>query len=141
MDNLTNFPIPSTLGAGYRVPGFDPYLEFLRDIVFLKFDTRAYHNAEEKWFVCSGVLEVLHKLLKHHNPEPSHFSDVTIDIEGMGVVPVSRPPGHAIMEHLLNESPFLAKASRMRNKGLDNAHHDISCSHGWPVSSVYIMRA
>ena len=105
LDSLTNSPIPPTLGAGYRVPGFDPYLEFLRDSVLLKFDTRAYHNAEEKWLVGASVLELLHKLLSHYNPEPSHFAEMVVDVQG------SIPPGHTIMVHLLNESPFLGKVS------------------------------
>ena len=45
---LTNVPLPLALGAGHRVPGLEPYLEFVRDKVFLKFDTRAYHNPDEK---------------------------------------------------------------------------------------------
>lgn len=39
---------PSNLGAGLRPPGFDPYLQFLRDSVFLRFRTRAYRRAAEK---------------------------------------------------------------------------------------------
>ena len=30
------------------MPGFEPYLVFLRDTVFLKFDSRAYKQLEEK---------------------------------------------------------------------------------------------
>ena len=39
---------PSSLGAGHRVPGLDPYLEFVRDMVFLRFDSRGYHDSNEK---------------------------------------------------------------------------------------------
>jgi len=45
---LTDCPIPSRLGAGYRVPGFQPYLDFLRDSVLLKFANRAYKKLAEK---------------------------------------------------------------------------------------------
>ncbi len=48
MDTLTDVPIPAALGAGYRAPGFDPYITFLRESVFLKFNTRAYKNQAEK---------------------------------------------------------------------------------------------
>ena len=51
-----NLPIPTMLGAGYRAPGFDPYLEFLRDTVFLKYKWRAYRDPGEK--VCQGDLKV-----------------------------------------------------------------------------------
>jgi nuclear pore complex protein Nup205 len=123
LDSLTNSPIPPTLGAGYREPGFDPYLEFLRDSILLKFDTRAYHNAEEKWLVCASVLELLHKLLNHHNPAPSHFA---FNIQGM---PMQKPPGHTIMIHLLKESPFLGKILSVIDAGAQYAVEPVKMSH------------
>ncbi len=48
INRLTDITLPSALGAGYRVPGFTPYLEFIRDDVFLKFKGRAYQDAAEK---------------------------------------------------------------------------------------------
>ena len=48
IDTLTDNPVPAGLGAGYRVPGFQPYLEFLRDEIFIKFHTRAYKDPAEK---------------------------------------------------------------------------------------------
>jgi nuclear pore complex protein Nup205 len=51
IDVLTNGPIPAGLGAGCRAPGFTPYLDFLRDEVLLKFDSRAYRNPAEKVWV------------------------------------------------------------------------------------------
>ena len=52
LDTLTNVAIPSNLGTGHRTPGFDPYLFYLKDMVFLKFIGRAYRNETEKWQVC-----------------------------------------------------------------------------------------
>lgn len=45
---LTDTPVPAALGAGLRAPGFDPYLHYILDDVFLKFGTRAYKNSAEK---------------------------------------------------------------------------------------------
>ena len=53
LDTLTEVPIPPMLGAGHRTPGFHPYLEFVKDIVFLRFDSRAYRHPTEK--VCTTV--------------------------------------------------------------------------------------
>ena len=39
---------PESLGAGYRVPGFQPYLAFIIEDVVLKFNSRAYKDASEK---------------------------------------------------------------------------------------------
>lgn len=40
LDTLTDFGIPRTLGAGPRKPGFDPYLSFILNCVFLKYNSR-----------------------------------------------------------------------------------------------------
>ena len=48
LDSLTEVPLPPTLGVGHRVPGFEPYLEFVRDSVLLRFDSRAYQDPSEK---------------------------------------------------------------------------------------------
>ena len=48
MESLTDSPVPAALGAGTRPPGLDPYLDFVRDSIFLKFTTRAYKNPAEK---------------------------------------------------------------------------------------------
>jgi nuclear pore complex protein Nup205 len=48
LNSLTDFPVPAGLGAGLRTPGFDPYLNFIRDDVFLKFDSRAYKDPADK---------------------------------------------------------------------------------------------
>ena len=51
LNALTELPPPATLGAGHRIPGFEPYLEFIRDNVFLRFDSRGYRDANEKVLV------------------------------------------------------------------------------------------
>ena len=48
MKVMTETPIPAALGAGYRAPGFEPYLNYLRDSIFLKFNTRAYKNPAQR---------------------------------------------------------------------------------------------
>ncbi len=58
LDSLTDVIVPTSLGIGHRVPGFQPYLEFVRDSVLLKFDTRAYKDPQEK--VLKGSLILIH---------------------------------------------------------------------------------
>lgn len=48
ISTLVESSVPVNLGAGLRVPGFQPYLNFLRDSVFLPFPTRAYRRPAEK---------------------------------------------------------------------------------------------
>lgn len=48
LSQLTDTPVPAALGAGLRAPGFEPYLQYVVDDVFLRFGTRAYKNSAEK---------------------------------------------------------------------------------------------
>lgn len=52
MSTLVESSLPVNLGAGLRAPGFQPYLTFLRDSVFLPFPTRAYRHPAEKVKCC-----------------------------------------------------------------------------------------
>ena len=63
VDALTDVSIPAGLGAGYRAPGFDPYLKFIRDSVFLNFNTRAYKTPAEK--VCGKGTDVYIQTVGH----------------------------------------------------------------------------
>ena len=59
LDVLTDVPVPKALGAGHRSPGFEPYLDFLLDSVFLKFNTRAYKNTGEKVNLSTEIISHL----------------------------------------------------------------------------------
>ncbi|KAI3371589.1 hypothetical protein L3Q82_024149, partial [Scortum barcoo] len=114
---LVESSLPVNLGAGLRVPGFQPYLNFLRDVVFLPFPTRAYRRSAEKWEVADAVLEVFHKLLRDYEPQPSDFVQEIVELQGEQV-PAHKPPGHSIMFHLLNDSPMLALCLSLLEEGV-----------------------
>lgn len=63
LDVMTNVSIPATLGTGHRTPGFDPYLFYVKDSVFLKFIGRAYRNETEKWQVCARAKQLCPSVL------------------------------------------------------------------------------
>ncbi|XP_022111764.1 nuclear pore complex protein Nup205-like [Acanthaster planci] len=107
MSSLLELPVPAALGAGYRPPGFDPYLEFLRDTVFLKYRWRAYRDPGEKWEVAAGVTEIFCKLLQDYEPQPQDFVDHPVEIQGGGLGMANKPPGYHLMEHMLNDSAML----------------------------------
>ncbi|XP_064397234.1 nuclear pore complex protein Nup205-like isoform X2 [Halichondria panicea] len=109
LNALIDVPPPPGLGAGHRVPGFDPYLEFVRDNVFLRFDSRGYRNAEEKWQVASLALEILHKLLLSYEVSPEDFVNQYYDTPEMGGAMVPKQPGHTLLLHMLNDSKLLRK--------------------------------
>ncbi|KAL4006062.1 hypothetical protein ACER0C_005775 [Sarotherodon galilaeus] len=117
ISTLVEGSLPVNLGAGLRVPGFQPYLNFLRDSVFLPFPTRAYRHPAEKWEVADSVLEVFHKLLRDYEPQPSDFVQEIVELQGEQV-PAHKPPGHSIMFHLLNDSPMLALCLSLLEEGV-----------------------
>ncbi|XP_011474796.1 nuclear pore complex protein Nup205 [Oryzias latipes] len=117
ISTLVESSMPVNLGAGLRVPGFQPYLDFLRESVFLPFTTRAYRRPAEKWEVADAVLEVFHKLLRDYEPQPSDFIQEMVELQGEQV-PTHKLPGHNIMFHLLNESPMLALCLSLLEEGV-----------------------
>ncbi|XP_051513137.1 nuclear pore complex protein Nup205-like isoform X2 [Myxocyprinus asiaticus] len=116
ISTLVESALPVNLGAGLRAPGFQPYLDFLRDSVFLAFPTRAYRRPAEKWEVAEAVLEVFHKLLKEYEPQPSDFLQEMVELQGDQVL-AHKPPGHSLMFHLLNDSPTLSLCLNLLEEG------------------------
>uniref|UniRef100_A0A452RL62 Nucleoporin 205 n=1 Tax=Ursus americanus TaxID=9643 RepID=A0A452RL62_URSAM len=117
ISTLVESSFPSNLGAGLRPPGFDPYLQFLRDSVFLRFRTRAYRRAAEKWEVAELVLEVFYKLLRDYEPQLEDFVDQFVELQGEEII-AYKPPGFSLMYHLLNESPMLELALSLLEEGV-----------------------
>uniref|UniRef100_A0A8B9L911 Nucleoporin 205 n=1 Tax=Astyanax mexicanus TaxID=7994 RepID=A0A8B9L911_ASTMX len=117
ISTLVESSLPVNLGAGLRAPGFQPYLTFLRDAVFLPFPTRAYRRPAEKWEVAEAVLEVFHKLLRDYEPQPADFLQETVELQGEQV-PAHKPPGHSLMFHLLNDSPTLSLCLSLLEEGV-----------------------
>ncbi|CAB4015675.1 nuclear pore complex Nup205-like, partial [Paramuricea clavata] len=115
--NLTSYPVPGNLGAGYRVPGFEPYLDFLRDSVLMKFKTRAYLDPNEKWEVASGVLQILVKLLEQFEPSAENMSEEYIEISARERVTAAKSPGYTLMLHMLNETSMLKMILSIINEG------------------------
>jgi len=99
LNTLTDTEIPGGLGAGTREPGFLPYLGFIQDNVFLKFNTRTYKDPGEKWDVAASCLSILHKLLSEYEPLPEHFDGPSNAI--------GHHPGFYIMSHLHQTSQLL----------------------------------
>ncbi|CAH0547709.1 unnamed protein product [Brassicogethes aeneus] len=101
LDCLTDFGIPRTLGAGPRQPGFDPYLSFIVNSVFLKFPSRSYRNNSEKWQVAQLCLKLFEKFLATYDPKISDFPANGATKE------FSSPPGFHLMLQLNTKSELL----------------------------------
>lgn len=50
---------PNNLGSGARRPGLEPYLQFVVNAIFLKFNSRNYKDQQEKWRIGEKCLRIL----------------------------------------------------------------------------------
>ncbi|XP_067951509.1 nuclear pore complex protein Nup205-like [Watersipora subatra] len=109
---------PESLGAGYRAPGFQPYLIFIINDVLLKFNSRGYKKSSEKWQVAAGALSILHKLLQAHEVEPENFVDHLVELPSGKVVSEQKAAGHTILTLFLKDSPLLKTVLTVISIGL-----------------------
>ncbi|GIY52226.1 nuclear pore complex protein Nup205 [Caerostris darwini] len=83
LDSLLNHPYPSNLGSGSRQPGIEPYLQFVRDSVLLRCNSRSYKAEGEKWKIMALCFKVLENVLKNSNfqsPNAASKSNVGMSI-------------------------------------------------------------
>ncbi|KAF8773925.1 Nuclear pore complex protein Nup205 like protein [Argiope bruennichi] len=83
LDSLLNHPYPSNLGSGSRQPGIEPYLQFVRESVLLRCNSRAYKTGGEKWKIMALCFKILEKVLKTSNfqsPNAASKSSVGMSI-------------------------------------------------------------
>lgn len=107
LDILTDFPIPRLLGVGQRNPGFDPYLHFIINTVFLRFHTRSYKNPAEKWEVAEACLKIFSKLIKQYEPTVEDFVGCKVELQGGESTLVNSAPGYHLMTQLHTNSELL----------------------------------
>ncbi|KOC62474.1 Nuclear pore complex protein Nup205 [Habropoda laboriosa] len=117
LDVLTDFPIPRLLGMGQRNPGFDPYLHFIINTVFLKFHTRSYKNSAEKWEVAEACLKIFSKLIKQYEPAAEDFTGCKVELQSGETTVVNSAPGYHIMTQLHSKSELLHVILYVLDKG------------------------
>uniref|UniRef100_H2Z552 Nuclear pore complex protein Nup205 n=1 Tax=Ciona savignyi TaxID=51511 RepID=H2Z552_CIOSA len=119
----------AVIGEGVRSPGFDPYLTFVVESVFLKFPTRVYAKLEEKWEVASCCLKLFNKLITTYQPHPDHFKSHKINFSfdnsrtgsqisrdfGSNPVKAIHPPAFPLMLYVYNEGNFFKTVSLWTN--------------------------
>ncbi|KAI5710857.1 hypothetical protein M8J75_012010 [Diaphorina citri] len=111
LTELTNTPVPFTLGSGTRVPGLDPYIQYILNRVLLTFANRAYKNASEKWEVARACIHLLVKFTFDYEPRHEDFTggggaNVTVGGE-VGVVKSNPHPGYHIILNMCSQSQLL----------------------------------
>ncbi len=103
LDVLTDSSIPGTLGSGNRPPGFEPYLAYVRDALFLKFNARAYRDPSEKWEIVAGCLNFFCKILVEYAPQPADFVKASQSEPPV----VGKHPGYFLLLDLFQSSELL----------------------------------
>ncbi|XP_067131322.1 LOW QUALITY PROTEIN: nuclear pore complex protein Nup205 [Centruroides vittatus] len=113
---LFDHPLPSALGSGQRTPGFAPYLEYIIDLVFLRFSTRAYRREEEKWEIAKLCLQIFVKLLQDNDIKSDIRNSMLNDMSSSGMMP-SVPLDYILMTQLLRESGLLRTIMYILDEG------------------------
>jgi len=99
LDSLTDADaLPVNLGAGFRKPGFEPYLHLACDLVFLRFNARSYRRPSERWQVAAACLKLFSKLLGNYAPVAGDFTED---------IPVGQHPGFLVARDLFRSSEML----------------------------------
>lgn len=64
---------PHNLGSGSRKPGLEPYLRFVLNAIFLRFNTRCYKEPADKWRIAEKCLRILNHFMQTYEVKPSDF--------------------------------------------------------------------
>eukprot|EP00742_Colponemidia_sp_Colp-10_P007965 GILJ01008594.1.p1 GENE.GILJ01008594.1~~GILJ01008594.1.p1 ORF type:complete len:2053 (+),score=299.56 GILJ01008594.1:227-6160(+) len=122
VDVLPN--VEEQLGYGYREPGILPYLQFVIDDVFLKFDQRGYEDISEKWQTAAWAMQIIVDVVSDYL-----YTDRDLDAAN---VAVSRPSGYLLLR-LLSGSPLFAKVMSVCSQGVDMLEQAHDSKHYIPM--------
>ena len=122
---VKNEVCPADLGMGSRVPGISPYLNYIINQVFLKFNNRQYVEEDEKWRVAAACLSLFRSLLHNYVIANEDFEDgwVEVPIQNTGhhpsgmmgssnkvqYLPKPKAVGYQLMSQLLSDSDLFRK--------------------------------
>ncbi|KAK4319740.1 hypothetical protein Pmani_009395 [Petrolisthes manimaculis] len=117
LTTLVRAGIPPMIGAATRQPGFRPYLDMVRDRIFLRHQSRTYKDSGERWAVAHSCLEVLHLLLT----EQLHA------LPASGSQAATQPPGHSILLDLVQDSQLQKQVLSVLHDGVQilEQHKDV----------------
>ena len=82
-----------------------PYLNFIMDDVFLRFNQRGYKVQSEKWRIACVCTEIFNRILQHYRVSQFDFKEQVA--ESGNRVQIPKSPGFFLMHLCLSSSPFL----------------------------------
>ncbi|KAF0697929.1 Aste57867_11426 [Aphanomyces stellatus] len=124
------FEFPDDVGASYRVPGAQPYLDFVLH-VFLKADSREYDVELEKWQLLEQCLRLFDQVLGAYAITPSDFKDEYVVLNpqlgfNKNDKHYNKPKtlGFMLLTKLLTDSALLRKLLQLLTTELSVTHLD-----------------
>ncbi|XP_068628673.1 nuclear pore complex protein Nup205 [Battus philenor] len=94
-------PIPRALGAGYRAPGLEPYVQHVLNRLALPAPNRRYAVPHEKWQVIALCFRLFARWLEQYEPSAGDFPVAGREPE------VNPPPGFPLLVQLHSDSELL----------------------------------
>ncbi|TIB79211.1 hypothetical protein E3Q23_00370 [Wallemia mellicola] len=125
LDSLT---IPNGLGANHRVPGIQPFVNFVVDDIFLKLPHRGFKYLTERWKLTETSLCFIEKCLSTYDLSQL-FVEGTINVGSVNEV-VANPsevslcslilhPGFNVLIQFLSGGPILKEVFNLIGTGID----------------------
>jgi len=133
MKNLiSKSKIPVNLGIGFRaansILGFQPFLQFLVNNVYLKIFYRSYKNQSEKWELTQSILEIFYLLILKYDIDKQDFENQDqkssanlsmIQINNFKS-PISNSPGYRLIYDLIHDGPIVRMLFLILNESLNH---------------------
>ena len=129
LSTLVRAGIPPLLGAATRQPGFRPYLNMIRDCIFLRHDSRTYRDVGERWAVARGCLDLLHQLLTEHSGTSEEQRS-------------ANPPGHSVLLDLVQESQLQRQVLSVLHDGVQilEQHREVPGQEDLHASLLLVLQ-
>lgn len=130
--NLIKIPIPDNLGAGFRskgIPlGFQPYLQFLVNHVYLKVFQRSYKNPNDKWQIITLLLNIFYKIIQKYEINEADFKMTSSSASAatstgsfdLRAQQQTQSSGYRLLYEFLNDGPITQTLFRILNESLQH---------------------
>ncbi len=119
--------IPDNLGLGVRTQscplGFQPYLQFLVNSVYLKAFYRSYKDVSEKWQILIHMMHIFHSIVLKYEPKKEDFESswsqgAESDWMSTGYKSQSQSPGFRLIHEMIHDSSIVRMLFLILNESL-----------------------
>uniref|UniRef100_A0A2P2I4J7 Nuclear pore complex protein Nup205-like n=1 Tax=Hirondellea gigas TaxID=1518452 RepID=A0A2P2I4J7_9CRUS len=106
--SLVESGVPSQLATSMRGHGFNPYLQLVKQQIFIPHDSRTYRRAEERWVVAKICCTLFHKLVMSYQPTQ----------KGSTSNASSQQPAHTLVLDFVQDSSLLRQLLNVLHDGV-----------------------